>query len=92
MDTTAVDEWLGEDPQQVADKLQSFEKSCAVLSDSDSRLVEQYPDKWVGIHDGEVKADSDALDTLLAELDAQRIPRDNAIVRFISVYPDTLIL
>ena len=55
-------------------------------------MVERYPDQWIALHSGEVKAFGDSLDAVLREIDAMGLSRDQTIVRFIDKEPQTMIL
>ena len=92
MGTARTEEWFGEDPQKIAHRLKSFDTSCAKLSSDMPRLVEKYPDQWIGIHSGEVRAADEDLDTVLQTLDEQGVPRSSTVLRFIEKEPETLIL
>lgn len=76
---------------KVARSLIDFDRSMGVLL-NDHTLVDRYPDKWVGVWQGEVQAAEDDLDTLLKVLDKKDVPRSETATRFIEAEPVTLIL
>lgn len=84
-------EWLGASPEEIVKGLEDFSKSSKFLS-TNSELVNEYPQKWIGVFSGEVKAAEDDLGTLLDTLDRQGIPRSRTIVRFMDTTKRTLIL
>ena len=87
----AVQDWLGDSPENVARDLREFTESAAILS-ADRKLVEKYSQKWVGVFGGEVRAAADDLSSLLHELDELGVPRSSTVVRFMEEEPRTLIL
>ena len=84
-------DWLGASSRSVAESLIEFTKSSELLS-SDPQLVERYPQKWIGVCSGEVKAAADDLESLLRALNGQSIVRSETVVRFIEKEQRTLIL
>ena len=57
---------------------------------NDHALVGRYPDKWVAVWQGEVRAAEDDLDIQLKVLDKNDVPRSEKAIRFIEAEPDTL--
>ena len=80
------------DPQQFSRDMDTFRRNAAVLSSGGENLIERYPDQWVAVYGGAVQASAESLDGLLARMDAQDIPRSDAIVRLIEREPPTMIL
>ena len=76
---------------KVAKSLIDFDQSMGILL-NDHTLVDRYPDKWVGVWQGEVRAAEDDLDILLKVLDKNDVPRSETAFRFIEAEPETLIL
>ena len=87
----ALQDWLGDSPENVARDLREFTESAAILS-ADRKLVEKHSQKWVGVFGGEVRAAADDLSSLLHELDELGVPRSSTVVRFMEKEPRTLIL
>ncbi len=83
---------MSEHQSAMAESLRAFQRSARVLSDSHPRLIDEYPDKWVAVTDSTVKAHGDTLEQVLAQIDAQGVPRADVIVRFIERKQRTLIL
>jgi len=84
-------EWLGDSPENAASDLRDFARSSELLS-SDVDLAERYPQKWIAVYAGEVRAVADELDALLEELDDLEVPRSSTVVRYMEKEPRTLIL
>ena len=91
MDGIDVHELIG-DPRKVAEELQAFGKTAKLLSSRYPRMVERYPDQWIALHSGEVRAHGDSLDAVLQQIDAMGLSRDQVIVRFIDKEPRIMIL
>ena len=81
-----------ETPREIAASLREFTESARVLSSAHPRLIDEYPDKWIAVARGGVRAHADSLDELLATLDQEGIPRSEVIIRLIEREPRTLIL
>ena len=87
----AAHEWLGDSLESAASELRDFARSSEMLS-SDRDLAQEYPQKWIAVYGGEVRAVADELATLLEELDRLDVPRSNTVVRYMEKEPRTLIL
>lgn len=80
-------------PRQVVDELQQVRQSAHVLSSDHPRLIDEYPERWVALHDGTVIADAATLEGLLAVVEAKDPEsRTHILVRFIDRHQQTLIL
>lgn len=75
------------DPAEFLRRHDSFKKSCDFFDAHYEELLAQFPERWVGIHDGEIRADSDDLHDLLAQLDALRVPRDCSLIECLETNP-----
>ena len=91
MDSIDARELIG-DPRKVDDDLYAFRKTAMRLSSRHSRMVERYPNQWIALHSGRVRAHGDSLDAVLQEIDDKGLSRDRTIVRFIDKEPRTMIL
>ena len=80
------------DPQEVDKSLTAFRKSARKLSSRQSKMMERYPQEWVAIHAGRVKARGASMDSVLKEIDEKGLARSETILRFIEIEPRTLIL
>jgi hypothetical protein len=79
------------DPKLVAGDLRRFEKAAAVFSSDHPRLIEQYPQQWVAVYDGEMLA-ARSIEDLYHELEERGIAREHAIIRFVDRTERVLIL
>lgn len=70
------------DPSEVARRLRDFRQSASALSSSHPRLIDEYPQEWIAVHHGGVRAHSKDLGDLLAQVDEAGIPRREILVRF----------
>jgi len=75
------------DPVEFLRGHDSFKRSCDFSNAHHAELLERFPNEWVGIHDGEVRAHSTDLHDLLAQLDALQVPRDCSLVEFLETNP-----
>lgn len=80
------------DPRETRRRLERFSVSAQALSSDRVRLIEAYPDQWVAIHEGCVKAHAADLDELIEAVEQAGIRRDEVIVRFIERNQRALIL
>ena len=80
------------DPQRVWEDLQVYAESVQVLSHADTRLLNDYPQQWVAVHDGKVASHGDSLEKVIGELETSGVPRDSVIIRYMEREPRTLIL
>lgn len=71
------------DPSEVAGRLHNFRQSASVLSSSHSHLIDEYPQEWIAVHDGVVRAHSKDFRALLSQIDEAGISRREVIVRFV---------
>ena len=55
-------------------------------------LLEQYPDKWVGMGPGDVLVAGDSLEEVLAQLDEAGANRGESVVEFLNTKPQRMIL
>ena len=81
-----------ESPREIAASLRNFTESARILSRDHPRLIDEYPDRWVAVTRGAVRADGETHDEVLAKIDAAGIPRSEVIIRRIEREPRTLIL
>ncbi len=81
------------DPGEAVEELDQIKRSAEVLSSDHPRLIDEYPQRWVALHDGVVIADSDSLDQLLQRVDEiDPANRGRILVRFIDRHQQTMIL
>ena len=80
------------DPGEVVRSLRRFRRSARILSSGQPRLIDMYDKKWVVVYGGKVAAAGRSLSAAMAGADAKKLPRHEAIVRFIERDRRTLIL
>ncbi len=81
-----------EDIETIVKEFRSFRKSGLVFSSHHKRLIDRYPDEWVAIHNGQVRAHDSDYDAVLSKIDAIGIPRNLVLVRYIAKKPCSMIL
>jgi hypothetical protein len=79
-------------PRTIDKELGDFRKSAMVLSSQRKHLISKYPEQWVAIHQGRVKAHSNKQEEVLSQIDHIGLPRKQVIVRFITKKPRAMIL
>jgi hypothetical protein len=75
------------DPAEFLRRQLSFKKSCDYFDAHYYELLKQYPDEWIGISDGEVRAHEADIHELLAQLDTLGVPRGTAYLEFLATDP-----
>ncbi|MEE8337767.1 MAG: hypothetical protein V3R95_06880 [Dehalococcoidia bacterium] len=80
------------DPRQASARLRAFRESARTFSSDHPRLIDAYPDEWVAVHGGDVKAHAITLVDLLDLIDVAELPRQELLVRFIEKNQRALIL
>lgn len=90
MEQPSFRDWFGEEPEEIARGLHEFTRSCEVLDDPE--LVDQYPEKWVGAHNGAIRATADQLESLLEKLDDLGVPRRGRAIQYVTKKRRMLIL
>ena len=78
--------------KEIIKNLQEFTKSAAFVSRNHSRLLEEYPSRWIGVYRQNVEANSEDLDQLIDQLEEKGIPLGDAVIRFLNEESETLIL
>ena len=59
---------LGVSPKQIDRELRRFSRAANVLSSNRPRLINKYPQQWVGLYAGRVQASGKTLRSLLSSL------------------------
>lgn len=90
-DAEVLTAW-GESPEVISDGLARFAESARTLSSHHPRLIDKYPQQWVGIYGGNVEVAGRTIAAVIKKLDAKGYPKEETIVRFIDRHPKTLIL
>ena len=87
----AILEQLG-GPQTVDEEMQQFRRAARVLSSKQPRMIERYPNEWVAVYRGRVRAHTKTFKRLMTQIDRKGLPREHIIVRFIDKSERTMIL
>ncbi len=82
--------WGG--PKAIEAEFRILKRSARRLSSNDPRLIDEYPNQWVGIYKGEVCAHGDTFKDVLDSLAKQGCPKNQTIIRYISQYRRAMFL
>ena len=85
-------EFLNENAASIGKAIALFQESAALFSSRTPRMIDEYENKWVAAHDGEIVAVAESMDTLLAIMSERGIPANESMVRHIDRELKTLIL
>ena len=87
-----IEQLLGSTAKEIDRELSEFREAAAVLSSSHPRLIDKYPEQWVGVYKGTVEAAAASMPGLMRQLAQKDIPAGKAMVRYIARTQRTLIL
>jgi hypothetical protein len=90
-DEQSILEQIG-DPADVVRELKAFSRSARSLANQHTHLVDRYPNQWVAIFDGKVRAHGRSFHEVLEKIDQEGLPRGRTIVRFIDKGERAMIL
>ncbi len=79
------------DPREINRSLKVFQKSTRLVSDHYSKLVERYPDEWLAVYNGRVRAHGKSRKAVLEEVDAKGLPRAQTFLWLAKTEPQPLI-
>ena len=88
---TVIREQLG-NPADVVKELEAFRRSAKALSSDRPRMIDEYPNQWIAVVEGKVKANAKTFETLMGEVEKKKLPRRNLFIRFIDTTERTMIL
>jgi hypothetical protein len=77
---------------EIRKELASFSKSSRVFSSDSPRLIDQYEDKWIAVHDGKVAAADRSLAGVTSKVEKKGIPLGETMIRRIERRQKTFIL
>ena len=83
---------LGASPKQIARELRVFSRAARLLSSNHPRLIDQHPNEWVGLYDGEVCAAAKSFNALVQKLKRRGLSPSDTIIRYIDTSGRKLIL
>ena len=69
-----------------------FCEDGAYLTSIWAQVREEYPDRFVAVYKGEVVAAHKTLKGVLAEMDGRGVPKNQAVLRYVSGKPRRMIL
>lgn len=75
------------DPKEFLRGETSFRESCLFYNAHYDELLKTYPDEWIAIHDGEVRGHAFDLQPLLAQMDADGVPRSTTLFEILETNP-----
>lgn len=78
--------------QSIRCEFASFHKSGLIFSSYRKRLIDRYPEQWVAVFDGKVKAHDPNYQSVLSKIDEDGIPRQLTLIRFITRNEGSMIL
>lgn len=76
---------------EIRKKFRAFSASTHFLTKA-ARMRGTYDDKWIAIHNGQVKAVADTLDELTEKVEKLHIPSGETLMRYVGKQEMTLIL
>jgi len=85
-------EYLGDTPKNVARDLRAFSRTGQFLSSNERRLLKKYPDQWVALYDGKVRASAESFDEVISKLEQQQVPPNQSIIWYMDTSGRKLIL
>jgi Family of unknown function (DUF5678) len=85
-------EYLGVSPKKIARDLRAFSRTGQFLSSNERRLLKKYPEQWVGLYDGEVRASAKSIDEVISKLEKQELPLSESIIWYMDTSGRKLIL
>ena len=89
--STATIDLIG-DPKEIARSLKRFGTSTNFVASHYAELRKQYPNTWVAVLDGDVKATARTVPTLLKRIGALGLPRTETLIHFLDAEQRILIL
>lgn len=80
------------DPVEVDRQLERFRRAAKVLSSKHPRMIDLYPNQWIAVHEGKVKARGRTFWSLMKQVEGQNLPKEHVLVRFIDKSQRSMIL
>lgn len=71
------------DLTELVREMKDFDMSLETLCSNYGQILKEYPNQWVAIHQGEVKASAETHELLMAEVEQKGLPRHNVLIRFL---------
>ena len=73
-------EFLAVAPKKLARDLRAFSRTARVFLSNERRLLKKYPQQWIALYDGKVRASAKSLDQVISKLDRLGVPANEAII------------
>jgi len=71
------------DPRRLDSGLRKLQQDAKLLSSKHANLLANYPERWIALYDGQVRADAPSLERVLAEVDELSLPREEVVIRYL---------
>jgi Family of unknown function (DUF5678) len=85
-------EYLGASPKEIARDLRAFSRTGQFLSSNERRLLKKYPEQWVAIYNGKVRASAKSLDGVISKLEQLKLPPNESIIWYMDTSGRRVIL
>lgn len=76
----------------ISSEFRCFRKSGLLFSSHHKRMIDKYPEQWVAVYDGKVKAHDHDYDIVLSRIDQIGIPRELTLMRYITKNRSSMVL
>lgn len=71
------------DLTELVREMKDFDMSLETLCSNYGQILKEYPNQWVAVHQGEVKASAETHELLMAAVEQKGLPRHNVLIRFL---------
>ena len=92
MNTKKLASHLEATPKQIDHELRTFSRAARILSSDHPRLINEHPNEWVGIYDGELCAAGKSFRAVITQLKKKGLSPSQALIRYIDTSGRKLIL
>lgn len=76
----------------IPSQFRCFHKSELLFSCHDRRMIAEYPEQWVAVYNGEVKAHNSDYNIVLSQIDEDKIPRALTLIRYVTKNQSSMVL
>ena len=88
--TATAQEYLDRNAREIERSLMLFQESAHLFSSP--TLINEYENKWVAAHDGEIVAVADTMDALMVVMSQKEVPANESMIRHLDREKKTFIL
>jgi hypothetical protein len=85
-------EYLGASPKKLHRDLRAFSRTGEFFASNERRLLKKYPEQWVALYDGKVRASAKSLDEVISQLEQQDVPPNESLIWYMDTSGRKLIL